>query len=155
MLDPFGIVSRTYRKGESAFDVLLVASDKRESFHDPNVCLPSQGLIVEDEHEEDIMTKNRGKVHLTIAKLSQPDHSSSSWIAYFYKVQDKFIARGKASIFVLTLAMFKGPLLHANFDMNTVFYRFISEQPGATKEQFLQFVADFLDTAKDYSHGYF
>jgi hypothetical protein len=77
------------------------------------------------------------------------------WIAYFYKVQDRFIARGRASIFVLTLAMFEGPLLHGNFDMNTVFYRFISEKPGTTKDQFVHFIADYVDNAHSVSEGLF
>jgi hypothetical protein len=152
---PFGIVDRIYKKGDGAFEAMLIAGDKRETFHDPNVCLPSQGLGLVDEHEENIQTKTRGAIHVTVAKLNPPDGSQPSWIAYFYRVQDKFLARGRASIFILTLAMFKGPLLHGNFDMNTVFYRFISMKPQATKEEFLQFVADFMDKAGETSKGYF
>lgn len=154
MLDPFGIVSRIYRKVDKSYDVVLIASDKRESFHSPNVCLPAQGWNMSNEHDEKITTKTRGTIPVTVAELDPPNHTGKEYIAFFYRVQDRFIARGGASIFILTLAMFEGPM-KGNFDMNTVFYRFTSQHPGATKEELLKFVGDYLDTAYNTSNHYF
>ena len=75
-------------------------------------------------------------------------------MAFFYRVQDKFIARSRASTLVLTWAMFEGPI-RGNFDQDTVFYRIISGHPSATREELLKFVADYLDAAHDSSGGFF
>jgi hypothetical protein len=155
LLQPFGIVGRTFRKTDKAFDVLLIASDRRESFHSPNVCMPAQGLNITNEHVETIETRTRGRIQMTVAELQFPNApNEKQFMAYFYRVQDKFIARSGNTTLALTLAMFAGPI-HGNFDQNTVFYRFITEDPHATKEELLQFVADYMDAANDASGGFF
>ena len=154
-LQPFGIVGRTFRTADKAFDVLLIASDRRESFHSPNVCMPAQGLNITNERDETIETRTRGRIRMTIAELQFPNApGETQYMGYFYRVQDKFFARSGNSTFVLTLAMFAGPI-RGNFDQNTVFYRFITESPHATKEALRQFVADYMDAAHDFSGGFF
>ena len=154
-LQPFGIVSRDYRKDQKAFNVMLIASDRRESFHSPNVCLPAQGLNITNEHDEQIHTRTHGDVKATIAELQLPNAPrEKQYMAFLYRVQDKFIARSGNTTLVLTLAMFEGPI-RGNFDQNTVFYRVITEHPNATLEELRRFVADYLDAAHDSSGGYF
>lgn len=155
MLQPFGIVAMDYHKDSKVYDVMLIASDRRESFHSPNVCMPAQGLNITKEHDETITTRTHGKVRVTVAELEFPNAPhEKQYMAFFYKVQNKFVARSGNTTLVLTLAMFEGPI-RGNFDQNTVFYRFISEHANANKEELLQFVADYLDKAHETSGGFF
>lgn len=154
-LQPFGIVARDYRNGAKGYSVMLIASDRRESFHSPNVCLPAQGLVISNEKDETIQTKSHGPIKVTLAELQTPDQPGvTHYMAFLYRVQDKFIARSGNTTLVLTLAMFEGPI-RGNFDQNTVFYRFISDDGRETKDEFLQFVADYMDAAHDSSGGFY
>ncbi|MHB8637617.1 MAG: exosortase-associated EpsI family protein [Fimbriimonadaceae bacterium] len=154
-LQPFGIVSTDFRNAEKGFNVMLIAGDKRETFHSPNVCLPAQGLVITNEHDETINTRTRGTVPITIAELQFPSApDQKEYMAFFYRVQNRFLARSGNSTLVLTWAMFQGPI-RGNFDENTVFYRIITEHPNATKEELRQFVAHFLDAAHDSSDSFF
>lgn len=154
-LQPFGIVNRDFHGNGHSYNVMLLASDRRESFHSPSVCLPAQGLVITDESEVTIDTKTHGKIKAAYAELTLPDDPKvKHHMVYMYRVQNRFIARQGNSTFALTIAMFAGPI-RGNFDQNTVFYRVISEGENETKEQFLRFVGDFMDAAHESSGGFF
>lgn len=154
LLQPFGIVSRVYSNVSKQFDVVLISSNRRESFHSPTVCLPSQGWKMGPVKDITINTKSHGVVPITIAEVDPPDNTGKQWIAYFYRTQNRFIANSNASILVVTLAMFEGPL-KGDFDMNAVFYRITTRYSGASEDDLKAFVADYLDAANASSGGYF
>ncbi|HLK13935.1 MAG TPA: exosortase-associated EpsI family protein [Fimbriimonadaceae bacterium] len=154
-LQPYGIVDRDYIKEGKRFNVMLLASDRRESFHSPNVCLPAQGLNITNEHDETVQTRTHGAIRVTIAELTlQSAPADKQYMAFLYRVQNRFLARSGNTTLVLTLAMFAGPI-RGNFDQDTVFYRFITENSKASEEELRSFVANFLDTAHDTSGGFF
>lgn len=147
-LAPYGIVARVFSDGLRRFDVLLVASQEKGSFHDPRVCFSAQGWQLNDESTIRVRTKLRGPVPISIADMNSDE--GDRWGAYFYRGPYGFAA----STNDLKLQMFRYSLLNAR-NADGVFYRFIAEDPGSTKDDLVQFISDYLDSSARYGTGYF
>ncbi|MBN9503886.1 MAG: hypothetical protein BGO01_07000 [Armatimonadetes bacterium 55-13] len=148
MLNPFGIVARTYRKDQRQFDVVLIAGNDKENFHDPHVCFNAQGWTFEKDNVIQIPTKTRGTVDATLAVIS--NQGKRSIALFFYRGPKGFYP----STPNLGLAMIKGPLM-GDFKTDAVFYRFMAQHEGANEQDLIKFAGDFLDAAKPVSDGYF
>lgn len=148
MLNPFGIVARKYRKGERQFDVVLIAGNDKENFHDPHVCFSAQGWTFDSDSVVTIPTKTRGNVPATLAVLSSQGKKSIA--VFFYRGPKGFYP----STPNLGMAMILGPLT-GDFKTDAVFYRFMPEYDGANPEDVIDFVAKFMDAAGPVSDNYF
>jgi hypothetical protein len=148
MLTPFGIVARTFRKDQRQFDVVLIAGNDKENFHDPHVCFRAQGWNFDTDTVVNIPTKTRGNVPATFALLSR--QNSKGMALFFYRGPKGFYP----STPNLGAAMLMGPLM-GDFKTDAVFYRFMPLYEGATKEDLIEFAGKFLDAAKPVSDGYF
>ena len=149
VLKPFGIVGRVFLKGDEGYDVLLIASNNKESFHDQRVCFSATGWTLTAETEERIQT-SRGIVPLTFARMRHAGKGEQI-TAYCYKgPDDEFVARPQD----LTWAMFKEQF-RGGQDLESVFYRFIPTRAGTTKEELLAFIKSYLEEARTFSGGYF
>jgi len=148
MLNPFGIVARNYRKDQRQFDVVLIAGNDKDNFHDPHICFNAQGWTFDKDTVVAIPTKTRGDVPATFAELSNQGRHSMA--LFFYKGPKAFYP----STPNLGIAMVMGPLL-GDFKTDAVFYRFMPGYDGATKEDLIAFAGKFLDAAKPVSGGYF
>lgn len=146
-LKPFGIVCRTYSNGEKTFDVVIIASDKAESFHDPRVCFSSQGVDMTDETTDVMRTTARGVIPVTVVTTKSNDAQSVA--AYFYRGPGKMCAAPKS----LANDMFFRELATGRAQ-DGVFYRFISEYPGATKADLIEFMQAYVEEAHKTSNGY-
>lgn len=147
-LNPFGIVARKYRKGERQFDVVLIAGNDKENFHDPHVCFRAQGWTFDVDKEVKIPTKTRGDIPATLAQISSQGKKSIA--LFFYRGPKGFYP----STPNLGAAMLLGPLF-GNFQTDAVFYRFMPEYDGANVEDVIQFAGNFMDAAYKPSNGYF
>lgn len=147
-LRPWGIVARRYTNGEKAFDVVLIGSETKDSFHDPRVCFTAQRFEIESENVEVVESRVRGTIPVTIAMMKS--EAGRSMTAFFYRGPGGFFA----STSQMKMDMFK-------FQCKTmtnpqgVFYRFIPLSPSISKEEFKQFIGMFLDEAAHTSEGFF
>lgn len=148
MLNPFGIVARTYYNMGKQFDVVLIAGNDKENFHDPHVCFNAQGWTFLEDKVIEIPTKTRGKIKATFARISNRGRDS---IAVFYY-------RGPKGFYPSTpnlgMAMLLGPLM-GDFKTDAVFYRFMPMYEGATEEEVVEFVGQYMEAAGKSSEGYF
>jgi hypothetical protein len=149
MLKPFGIVARTYQDMGRQIDVVLVAGNDKENFHDPRVCFSAQGWSFDKTDEIRIETKTRGTIPATFAVMSNQTKEGAIAV-YFYRGPKGFYP----STPNLGLAMLLGPLM-GDFKTDAVFYRFMPMHPGATPEDVIKFVAAYMDAAGPVSDGYF
>lgn len=149
LLKPFGIVSRVFESGPERFDVVLIASDNKESFHDPTVCFPGQGWQIVEERTDKIDTKTRGQIPISIVKMRSPQ-GESKLSAYFYRAKAGFFPRTGD----MSLGMFIGPL-KGNFDTNGVFYRFMPISANVTEERLKAFMVEYMDASYEKSNGFF
>jgi hypothetical protein len=148
MLNPFGIVARTYYNMGRQFDVVLIAGNDKENFHDPHVCFNAQGWTFLEDKVIQIPTKTRGTISATYARISQRGRDSIT--VFFYRGPKGFYP----STPNLGMAMLLGPLM-GDFKTDAVFYRFMPMYDGATPEDVIEFVGKYMDEAGKASDGYF
>jgi hypothetical protein len=148
-LRPFGIVARNYEKEGRMIDVVLIASNDYESFHDPRVCFTSQQYEIKKESIDKIPTRTRGAIRATVAEMRTRDRDM--FTIFFYKgPTGGFFALPRD----LKLNIFASMLM-GNDNMDAVFYRFIPITPDITIEELKEFVVDYMETVKETSGGYF
>lgn len=149
-LEPFGIVSRIYGTSAQSYDVVLLASDKKTSFHDPRVCFPAQGWSFDDQRVVGIPTKTRGTVPATIISMQDPQDKTMHYAAFFYRDHKGFYSTPQA----LSWSMFKDQFA-GRTDTQGVFYRFMPETGNGSEEELKKFISSFVDEANRSSGGYY
>jgi hypothetical protein len=149
ILKPFGVVGRVYQDGIRGFDVMLIAGNNKNSFHDNRVCFSGQGWTMKEQEDFTIVTV-RGKIPVTLLNLSHQQRGDTM-AAFFYKgPHDKFYPLPQ----MLTGALFFEQLKSSK-NLDSVFYRFIPQHPGATKEELIKFIQDYMKEAKATSDGFY
>lgn len=159
VLKPFGIVAREYWKGERRYDVVVIASRSKDSFHDPRVCFSAQGWEIEQFFDETVTTKFRGKVPVRFISVSK-EKEAPSFAAFLYKAPGgKFYSNTlKFKIGLWTNRfedLLQGKVKEESSSMDGVFYRFMPKYPNASKDDLKWFIAQYLDEASKSSNGYF
>lgn len=147
-LEPFGIVARIMSDGTHSYDVTLIASSSKASFHDPRVCFTAQGWELSAEEEVPIETKTRGVVTATFARLK--GKNGEQYGAFLYRGPEGF----SPTTLGLKWQLFRSQLLRGQ-QAEGVFYRFIPQDRGTTKDQLIGFIRDYLDASTEPTHGYF
>jgi len=160
LLQPFGIVARTYWKGSREYDVVVIASRSKDSFHDPRVCFSAQGWTVEAFDYEDVETKTRGTVPVSLITMSKETQGENNKLAaFFYKAPGgQFYSNTRKFKFGLWTervgAMLRGQILNSNMNLDGVFYRIIPKH-NTTKDELKKFIALYLEESNKSSNGYF
>lgn len=148
ILKPFGIVSRKYNNMGRQFDVVLIAGNDKENFHDPHVCFSAQGWTFFEDRIVQVPTKTRGTIPASFAVIENKGKKSAT--LFFYRGPKGFYA----STPNLGMAMLIGPLM-GDFKTDAVFYRFMPEYPDATEAEIIEFAGKFMDAAGKTSENYF
>lgn len=150
-LNPFGIVSRVYVQGDVGFDVIMIASNRKESFHDQRVCFSAQGWTLSKDSLRFLESKTRGRVPVTLLELTSPVRGKR-WALLFYKGPKGFCANPRD----LAWAMFQEQLrFWTKPNLDSVFYRIIPTSERVSERELLDFAGNFLDAANASSQGYF
>lgn len=147
VLRPYGIVSRVYGDTRRGFDVVIISSNIRGSFHDPQVCFTAQGWRFEDQRTITIPT-HRGPIQASYVNMTYRGGRRSSAI-YFYR-GERFYANPNG----LTIEMVRRQLLGSTQVEGTM-YRFIAIHPDVTLEDYLEFIKAYLKAADESSGGYY
>ena len=147
-LEPFGIVSNIYSNGNETFDATIISSNQQKSFHDPRVCFTSQGMEILNESTETVSTRSHGDIPLTVVQVRKG--GGDILAAYTYQGPgQKMISspnRLMNQMFLKALTTMR--------PQEGVFYRFISQDAGTTKESLKEFIVKFFDAADKSSNGY-
>jgi hypothetical protein len=147
-LNPFGIVSRVFQNRDREYDVVLIASNRRESFHDPRICFTGQGYNIKEEKVVQIPTKTRGNVPATSVIMDGPNGPSIA--VYFYRGPDGFAPTTRDLKLGMVFSLLKGKK-----DVDGVFYRIIPRTSKETLPDVVKFAGDYLDASEPFSKGYF
>lgn len=149
-LQPFGIVARQYTDGTNIFDAVIIASRSKESFHDPRVCFSAQGWTLEKFVADNVQTKTRGVVPITLIQMTS-EQARNKMAAFFYRGPGgKFYGNTQKLKLAMLLEQFTG-----GHDIDGIFYRVIPMTDSTDLPTFKKFIADWLDAAKESSNGYF
>jgi hypothetical protein len=142
-----GILARVYESRGQKYDVNLIASRDRGSFHDPRVCFTAQNYAIQEEKEITIPTKERGLIKATFAKMKGPEGDTAA--VYFYKGPKGFYSNTSSLKIAMLMEQFTGKT-----DIDGVFYRFIP-MGDIDSERLVRFIAEYMDAAGKESKGYF
>jgi hypothetical protein len=150
-LVPYGIVARVFQeeKGNKSFDVNVIASSTKDSFHDPRVCFTAQGWNIDKETRAVVKTQTRGDVPVTLAEMTHAKLGKHPSV-FFYKGPDGFTATTAG----LKIQMLKHQFLTLR-DQEGTFYRVIALSRDTTTEELLEFTGKWLDEANKVSDGFF
>jgi hypothetical protein len=150
-LVPYGIVAREFQEqhGPKHFDVNVIASSTKDSFHDPRVCFTAQGWNLDEQTEAMVHTETRGDVPVTLANMSHKDFGKHPAV-FFYKGPGGFTATTAG----IKLQMFTRQFLTLK-DQEGVFYRVIALNNGVSTDDLLKFVGQYLDESNKTSDGFF
>lgn len=147
VLVPYGIVARVFRHENQSYDVVLIASRDRRSFHDPRVCFSAQNYQIESEETIEIPTKTRGTIPATLAKMKGPNGPTVA--VFFYRGPHGFHASTMGLKWALLFDQLKG-----KSDLDGVFYRIIPSGDLST-DKLVRFIGMYMDESGRHSKGYF
>ena len=140
-LKPYGIVGRVLSDGQRTFDVVTIAGDSEESFHNPLLCFHAQDWTVNWNKEIVIPTKSRGDVRATIAQASRAG-GAPQYALYTYEGPKGTVP----DPFQLKEDFFKSEIRTGQIQFAT-FFRFMSLTQNVTEEQMIKFAHDYLEAS--------
>lgn len=151
LLKPYGIVPRVYSAGSKGFEVLLISSSTKESFHDQDVCFPGQGLNPVEKEIINIDAGKRGTIPVVYV-LWKGKRGEQMISAQFY--------RGPGGEYMpypkdVAKSMLVNAILGGKKSQESNYYRFIPQYRDATKEETLDFIKAWLVEADKTSQGFF
>lgn len=149
MLLPYGIVARIYKKDSVEYDVVVIASRSKDSFHDPRICFSAQQWVLDTMTTHYVETETRGTVPITITEMTAPGREGTI-AAFFYRGQGRFYGNTKSLKWGMFWEQVKG-----GSDLDGAFYRFIPKERNPDVEKLKQFIGEYLDAANESSDGYF
>lgn len=149
-LQPWGIVARVFTKGQEAYDVVVIGSNGKESFHDPKVCFGAQGWVLGPERVEKVATKTRGEVPITLVEMTNQDKKTIS--VYFYKTKSAGFTASNSQV---RIDMLKHKLQNFGKDDEGAFIRIIPTHPNPDVNKLKEFIGEWLDEAGETSKGYY
>lgn len=148
-LHPWGIVARVFSNGPEAYDVVVIGSNDKESFHDPKVCFGAQAWTLGAERVEKIHTKTRGDVDVTVVDMTKGNDKTIA--VYFYKTQSGFVSTNNG----VKISMLKYKITHLGKNDEGAFIRVIPRQLNPNLENMKAFIGDWLDESGKTSNGYY
>ncbi len=149
VLKPFGCVGRIYSDGKEAYDVLLISSNDKNSFHDNRICFQSQGYTITGQSTESLETA-RGTIPVTIVEVTHNERGKM-FAAMFYKGPHQ---KWYPLNYNLTWGMFVEQLKMGD-NLDSTFYRVIPSHQNASKDNLLAFIKDYVVAAEKSSNGFF
>ena len=147
ILKPWGICARVFVNGNESYDVVAIASNSKESFHDPQICFSAQGWRLSNQREDVIRTKTRGDVPVTLVDMEQGGNEKVAM--YFFRLSKGYY----------------GNMGKVKRDMLTHLFTKLSKDEGAfiriiptgnlDLEKMKAFAANWVDEANESSKGYY
>lgn len=150
LLKPFGIVPRRYTDGMKTYEVLLISSNTKESFHDQDVCFPGQGMTPVGDTVHKVEMEGRGTVPVVVSKYITKEQQNLI-SAYIYRGPGGYHESPQD----LAMAMLMNALTGARQSNNSNFYRFMPLFPDATEEETLAFIKAYMAEAAKTSKGFY
>lgn len=133
---------RKYSYYGNLFEVLVINSDRGESFHNPAACFATQDWNVTEQRTVTREFEGIGRVAFTFLDMNMVRGRRK--VLFTYELGDRFIAdQGR-----LVRTMFFEELKTAR-RQEVNMYRFIGETETVTEEELLDFAGAFLKTVRE------
>lgn len=148
ILRPWGIVPRIFQKDGESYDVVVIGSNTKDSFHDPAVCFSAQGWNLSNAREETIPTKAYGDVPVTIVDMDKEGQKTIAM--YFYRLREGYVASNGG----VKRQMLLYKLMKFGKDNEGGFIRIIPNGE-ANLQKLKTFAGEWVDAAAKTSAGYY
>ena len=148
-------MARIFESDREKYDVVLIVSDDKESFHDPQICFTAQNYTILSATPINIPTQSRGEIPATLVRMNSPQGTVLA--AYFYRGPEQF----HASPVSVKWSMFWEQFTSGQTTKG-VFYRFIpmrvnvpESQLPALQRELLSFIGEYMDASGKLEDGVF
>ena len=148
ILKPWGICARVFTSGNEAYDMVAIASNSKESFHDPQICFKAQGWNLTNQRDDVIKTKTRGDVPVTLVDMEQ--RGDKRVAMYFFKLTKGYYG----NMGLVKKDMLVHLFTHLGQKDEGAFLRVIPTGIVDVEKMKL-FAADWVDEAGKTSNGYY
>lgn len=148
VLKPIGIACQIMEDSKgNQIDVVVIAGDSMEAFHDQKICFNAQGWTLTTLESRELETKTRGKIPITWMTIKRGD-SPKQEAMYIFRTPNGFANYDNAKIEFLK-AKIKNP-----FSETLGFsYRFVSMTPGISEKDLREFAANYIDKLNESTKG--
>ena len=140
-LKPYGIVDRVMSDGARTFDVVTLAGDSDESFHNPIICFGAQDWKVDSSKDVVLHTKNRGDVAATLVGTSRSG-GPIQYALYTYEGPNAMYPDPTK----LKYGMFWTEAKSGKIQFAT-FFRFMSVSNNIGPDEMVKFGTDYLNAS--------
>ena len=149
-LKPDAMLARIYENpSNKKYDVLLLLSRSKNSFHNPEVCFSSQGWSIQSQHQDEITTPYLGILPITVVKMSSVSQKDQL-AAFFYKGPGGYFGSTEG----FKWGLLRDELLKSK-QPEGIFFRFIPEYSGEDIHQLKKFILEYIEEAHRTSYGFF
>lgn len=147
VLNPIGIAcQRMVNDRDLAFDVVVIAGDSMNAFHDQQICFNAQGWEILETSLIDIPTETRGKVRSFMMKIQQEDTGVFTAL-YMFRSPNGFVSYNQAKVDFFMKRLFSSkPGLGFS-------YRFIGLSEDLGEDDVVRFASQYLDKLNETTHG--
>ena len=145
-LDPIGIAAQRVRdEAGREIDVVVIAGDSMDAFHDQQVCFTAQGWAVRDMQQVLLNTRTRGQVVVSKMLLFKDGREQDA--IYLFRSPKRFntYQGAKLDFFMQQLTQGKPGVGFS--------YRFIAMTPDVDRETLIRYAIAFLDQANETTKG--
>ncbi len=148
LLKPIGIACQIMESDSGkSIDVVAIAGESMESFHDQRVCFNAQGWELMVVEERFIETKRHGKIPVSWMTIRKPG-SQPREAMYIFRHPEGFSSYDQAKWGFLKSKV-KAPFTR----QIGYSYRFIGLTPEVDAEQLIEFAVVYLDTLDETTKG--
>jgi hypothetical protein len=128
--------------------VVAIASNSKESFHDPQICFSAQGWRLSNQRDDVIKTKTRGDVPVTLVDMEQ--RGDNRVAMYFFRLSKGYYG----NMGLVKRDMLKHLFTNWGQKDEGAFIRLIPTS-SVDVEKMKKFAADWVDAANESSQGYY
>lgn len=139
-LQPYGIVARTLTNGQKYYDVVVIAGDQPDTFHNPVACFGSQEWKVLSSETLRLATKTHGEVNATVTKAEKNGEQYTA--LYTFEGPDATYGTNSDLINDLFWSQLKSGKIQT-----ATFFRFMAPTPSGDDAALRRFAVDYLDQA--------
>ena len=137
-LQAYGIVGRTLTDGRSSYDVVVIAGDQPDTFHNPVACFGSQEWKVLSSESIKLATKTHGEMNATVTKAEKGGQQFTA--LYTFEGPDSTYGSNADLINDLFWSQLKSGKVQT-----ATFFRFMASTPSGDDAALRTFAVDYLD----------
>lgn len=150
VLNPIGIAcQRMKNEYGQEFDVVVIASDSMQAFHDQQICFNAQGWEIMEGKSQIIPleTQAHGEIPVQLMTIKRRNANEEQTAVYFFRSPKGFVTYGRAKVDYMLNQLATGkPALGFS-------YRFIGLSPNLTQKDVLRFAQQYVDELDKTSNG--